>query len=68
VRGQPAQFVVNEREQFGGGLRVAALNAIEELSDFGHDQILTISPPVATRFRAPLGDIFVLSDPIVSAK
>ena len=35
-RGQLSQLVVEEREQFRGGLTVAVLGSFEEVGDFGH--------------------------------
>jgi len=37
LRGELAQFVVNEREQFGRRLAVAGRGGAQELSDLGHD-------------------------------
>ena len=34
--GELAQLVVDEREQFGGGLRVAGRGGVEDLRDVGH--------------------------------
>ena len=34
--GEPAQLVVDEREQVGGGLRVAGLDRGQDLGDVGH--------------------------------
>jgi hypothetical protein len=37
VRGQPAQFLVNQREQFVRGLRVALLNGVKDAGDIAHE-------------------------------
>ncbi len=34
---EPAQFIIDEREQFPGGLRITTLNAIENARDVTHD-------------------------------
>ena len=36
VRRHPAQFVINQREQLVGGLRVAVLHGLKDLGDVTH--------------------------------
>jgi len=43
VRGEPSEFVVNQRNQFLGGFRVALLHAVENLRDFAHVSTLALS-------------------------
>jgi hypothetical protein len=40
VRGQLAEFVVNLRQEFGGGFGIAVLDAIEESRDITHEWII----------------------------
>ena len=36
LRGETAQFLIHQWKQFLGGLRVALLNAVKDVSDFAH--------------------------------
>ena len=42
VRGELAQFVINQRQQLIGGRGMAALDGLEQLRQFGHVQDATI--------------------------
>src|SRR5207244_12060539 len=48
ARGEPAQFLVDEWEQFIGRVRVAVFDGLEDLGDVAHG---ILSPALASRSR-----------------
>ena len=49
LRGQPAQLVVDQRQELLGGLRVALLDGGQDARDFGHGPNANASKPPLLR-------------------